>query len=153
MVISGDPPVRLFLAFQQNFPDATLEWMAQAPGREMWAAAAVHPGDEITLALADDELRATFSFRSARFKQTVLQRPLPLWARYPAGVIVALREAGLESDGLRVVLAGDEPPGPRHDHAMGMALAALWHDLCGQPYTAESLLEIVEQVRRTYVET
>ncbi len=152
MVISGDPPMRLFLAFQQSYPDAAPEWIMQAPGRDMWVAAAAQPGDQIMLALADDELRTTFSFRSAKLKQTVMQRPLPTWARYPAGVIVALREAGLESGGLCVVLAGDEPPGPRHDHALGVALAALWHELCGQPYSAESLLEIVEQVRRKYVE-
>jgi hypothetical protein len=35
---------------------------------------------------------------------------------------------------------------------MGMTMAALWHHLSGRPYTADSLLEIVERVRRDYVE-
>lgn len=144
--------MRLLLAFQQIFPDLSADWIVQAPGREMWAAAAHDQRALFTLVLADGELRTSFNFRSAKLRTTVMQRPLPLWARYPAGVIVALREQGLEMGGFQAVLAGEEPPGPRHDHALGMAVAALGYEMHRHPYTAESLFDLVEQVRRDYVD-
>lgn len=154
MTISGDPPMRLLLAFQQAFPSLTPEWIVQAAGREMWAAAIMDSHDKFTIAVPDMEARATFSFRSARTKLTSLNRPLPRWARYPAGVLLALRDFGSdESSGLQVVVVGTEPPGPRYEHAVGMAVATLWHHIHQKPHTVDALLELVERVRRDYVET
>ncbi len=117
----------------------------------MWVAAIPAPHHVFTLILADNELKTSFSIRSARQKSTVMQRPLPTWARYPAGVLVALHDAGLDTAGLLAVLGGSEPAGPRYDHALGMVIAALTHELCGQNYDNESLLDLLEQVRRDYI--
>jgi galactokinase len=118
----------------------------------MWLAAAVVQNEAFNIHMPDLGGRASFSWRTAKFKRTLLNRPLPNWARYPAGVIVTLCADGLDVEGIDVVAVGEEPSGPRFDYALGMAFAALWHTLHERPYTAESLLEIVERVRRTYIE-
>lgn len=153
MTISGDPPVRLLMAFQQAFPSLTPEWIVQAAGRDMWVAAIADSHDKFTVAVPDMEARAAFNVRSAKTKTTTMNRPLPHWARYPAGVLLVLRDFDAEIIGLQVVVVGTEPPGPRYEHAIGMAFAALWHHIHQKPYTTEALLELVERVRRDYVET
>ncbi|MBZ0291062.1 MAG: hypothetical protein K8L99_00695, partial [Anaerolineae bacterium] len=126
MSLANDPPMRLLLGFQQNFPNHTADWVVQVPGREMWVAASLHLQPDFTLLLADSGQRTNFNLRSAKLKTTVLQRPLPLWARYPAGVLLALRDNGLSlNGGMQAALAGEEPVGPRYDYALGMAVAAL----------------------------
>jgi hypothetical protein len=150
--ISGDPPMRLLLAFQQQFPEADPDWILQAPGRDMWAAARFAPEPTFTLYVADLDGRTTFSFRSAKTRTTVFNRPLPNWARYPAGVLLLLREFGLETTGLQACLIGSEPAGPRYEYGLGVAVAALWHQVHDLPYTAGSLIDLLERVRREYVE-
>jgi galactokinase len=127
------------------------EWIVQAPGREMWVAAMRDSYDKFTISVPDLEARATFNLRSAKTKMTNHNRPLPHWARYPAGVILALRDAEDESSGFQAIVIGEEPQGPRYQHAIGIAIAALWLHMRQQPYTTESLIELVERVRRDYV--
>lgn len=147
-----NPPLRLLTAFQQMYPDMTPGWLIQAPGRDTWIAA-VGADAHYALASADQDSRTIFSRRSALFKRSVMQRPLPGWTRYASGVVIALCDAGFDVSGIRAVtLSEDRSFGPRHDHAVGMAVAALWHDICHQSYTPESILDLVERVRRTYVE-
>lgn len=153
MYISGDPPMRLLLAFQEHFPEFAPTWVLQAPGRDMWVAASLIESTALTLVAPDFDAHTTFSYRSAKTRLTVLNRPLPNWARYPVGVLLALRDQGMETTGLQAVLAGGEPQGPRYEHAMGIAIAALWHEIHGRPHTTHTLIDLVEQVRREYVET
>ena len=147
-----DPPLRLLVAFHQTFPALSPEWIVQPPGREMWIAAVRHDREQYTLAAPDLEGSTTFSLRSARARRTVLNRPLPDWARYPAGVMVALSHNGLDVAGIDAMIVGEEPPGPRYHFSLGVAVAALWHEFYQRPYTADSLVAIVDQVRREYVE-
>lgn len=147
-----DPPLRLLAAFQQAFPYETLHRVIRAPGREMWIAAAPAEFDHFTIVLPDlESARATFNLQSAKRKLTVMQRPLPRWARYPAGVTLMLARDGLDVVGLNIVMMGDEPPGPRFDYALGMAFGALWHELYEIPYTVDDLIAIVDRTRRKYV--
>jgi hypothetical protein len=153
VAITGDPPMRLLLAFQQLYPALNApDWVIQAPGRDMWAAAAHQPAPEFTIALPDLDARATFSYRSARSGLSVLNRPLPRWARYAAGALLDLRAAGIEPGGLVMVVAGTEPSGPRYEHAVGIVVAALGCACLGQMCAADDLVELVERVRRDYVE-
>jgi galactokinase len=147
-----DPPLRLLVAFQQAFPDHSPEWIIRAPGRDMWIAAVRAGSAQFTVAAPDLGGRATFSLQSAKSRLTVTRRPLPRWARYPAGVTILLDQEGLDVTGLNMVFAGEEPPGPRFDYALGMAFATLWHELHQQPYTVDDLIEIVDRARREYVE-
>ncbi len=152
MQITGDPPVRLLLSFQEAFPEDDPAWILQAPGRDMWVAASRCADDEFTLVVPDLDAHSTFNYRSAKTRSTVLNRPLPAWARYPAGVLIHLRDSGLDPGGLQIVLAGKEPPGPRYHHALGIAVASLCLEVHERDYQADQLIELVEQVRRDYVE-
>lgn len=148
-----NPPLRLLAAFQQAFPDHTPAHILKVPGREMWIAAAHSPNPTYILHVPDLAGRVVFNRRSARTKHTVMNRPLPRWARYPAGVILALCDAGLDLNGLHAVIVGEEAQGPRYEHALGMVTAALGYTLNNLDYTTQSLLEVVERVRRDYLGT
>lgn len=147
-----DPPLRLLVAFQQAYPDQPMTWIFRAPGRDMWLAATQASSDLFTIVAADMEGRATFTLQSAKTKRTHQQRPLPLWARYPAGITLQLAQDGLDVMGLNMVVLGGETPGPRYDYAMGIVFAALWHEIYGRPFTTDTLIEIVDRTRREYVD-
>lgn len=147
-----NPPVRLLAAFYELYPGRTPEVIARAPGRDMWAAALRTNDETYTVIVPDLGGKAHFSRRSAITRRTVLNRPLPHWARFPAGVVIALSDAGFDASGFEAVLVGDEPQGPRYEYALGVTVAALWHDLLGLPYIEAGLVEFVEQARREYVE-
>lgn len=151
-LLPGSPPVMLLAAFADAFPDQTVEWLTRAPGREMWVAASRSGSEEFTVVVSEMEGKATFSLQSAKSKLTVTRRPLPRWARYPAGATLRLAQNGLDVIGLNMVMMGNEPSGPRFDYGLGMAFAALWHDLYELPYTVDTLIEVVDRVRREYVE-
>ena len=148
-----DPPLRLLATFHEIYPALEPTYIIQAPGRELWVAAAVSEAEAFTIHAPDLEGRVSFSWRTAKNKRTLLNRPLPSWARYPAGVILRLCADGLDADGVEAVVLGAERLGPRYDYSLGIAFAALLHTLHDQPYTADSLLDVVEKVRREYVET
>lgn len=150
-VLVQDPPVRLLSQFCALYPQHTPEHILQVPGREMWVMAVLHASREYCLQVPDLGKRTRFTWRSARQQQTCLRRPLPCWARYPAGVVVVLREAGLEVPGADMMIVGDEVPGPRYNYALGVALAALWHSIHSLPYNEPRLLDVVEKVHRDFV--
>jgi galactokinase len=149
---SNDAPLRLLVAFQQAFPDQSPAWVVRAPGRELWLAAARSDRDLITIFSPEMESRAAFTLQSAKARRTHQQRPLPVWARYPAGVTLMLAQDGLEVGGVNMALLSGEPPGPRHDYALGMAVAALWHEINAADFTVDTLIEIVDRARRDYVD-
>lgn len=152
--IHSDPPLRLLVKFQTLYPDTTPDLIFQAPGREMWAAALYNDREHFScLALElNDSALATFSLQSAKSRRTVTQRPLPRWARYPAGVLMITCELGFDVQGVNVVVCADEPPGPRYEYSLGILFAALCYELNDQPYEIDTLTEIVDRVHREYVE-
>lgn len=147
-----DPPVRLLALYQQVYPDTKPDIVFQAPGREMWALANITERGEYAITSSEMAARAVFSRQSAKVRRTVLQRPLPRWARYAAGMVLLLDDAGLAVPGLEAVVCADEPPGPRYDYALGILVAALWHDLYRRAVSPDMLREITDTVRREYVE-
>lgn len=150
--LNTDPPIRLLAGFQNNYPQISPEYILQAPGRDMWVVAAVNDSHEFDLTAVDFDGRAAFSYQSAKVKQTVMRRPLPDWARYPAGVMIQLHNRGMDVSGIVAAVGGGEPPGPRYDYGLGIVIAALWHEICDEAYTANDLIAIVDHVRRDYIE-
>lgn len=149
---SGNPPVMLLAAFSEAFPNDVMQFLTRAPGREMWVAASYSGDEAVTVVAPEVDGRAMFNLQSAKSKQTVTRRPLPRWARYPAGVTLMLARDGLDLIGLNMVVMGNEPPGPRFDYGSGMAFAALWHEIYQLDFTIDTLIDIVDRARREYVE-
>jgi hypothetical protein len=144
-------PLHLLATFQQFFPAQTPQVFVKSPDHEIWVAAALDDADAFHLASADHQARTTFTWQSAKVRQSILRRPLPAWSRFPAGVIWHLCAEGLDMPGLYAALLSTEAPGPRADYGTAMTVAALWFTLFGQPYTVDGLHEILERVRREYV--
>jgi len=46
------------------------------------------------------------------------------------------------------VIVGDEPTGPRYEYSLGMAYAALWHQINDMTATEPMLIELLENVQR-----
>lgn len=149
---STELPVRLLVRFQQHYPDIEPQIVLQAPGRDLWVMAVITDQALITLDAVELNARTHFSLHSARYKQTVLHRPLPRWARYAAGVIVQMDQSMLSIPGINAVVSGDEPPGPRYEYTLGVLFAALLHTFHEAPYTHTQLIDITEKARRDYVE-
>lgn len=147
-----DAPLRLLVAFQQAFPDQSPAWVVRAPGRELWLAAARAERERITIFSPEMESRVAFTLQSAKMRRTHQQRPLPLWARYPAGVTLTLAQDGVEVISANLALLSGEPPGPRYEYGLGMAIAALWHEINALPFTVDTLIEVVDRTRRDYVD-
>lgn len=147
-----NPPLRLLMAFQQAYPGLNPAYIMQAPGREMWVAASVERAEAFTIYSYDLEGRTSFDWRSAKLKRTLLNRPLPRWARYPSGVVVKLCLEQMDIAGFDAVVISDEAPGPRYDYSLGVMFAALMYVLNDRPYVENDLLAIVDSVRREYVE-
>ncbi|NWF69942.1 MAG: hypothetical protein HXY40_12725 [Chloroflexi bacterium] len=150
--MTDNPPVRLLSLFGQAFPQLSPERVIKTPGRELWVAAAAATHDTVTIYATELGARTYFTVRSARRKSNPRGRPLPAWARYIAGVSLALDEMGMAISGQYIALAGNEPPGPRYDYALGMAYAALVYHLNEQLCTDSALLDLVERVRRDYID-
>lgn len=148
-----NPPLHLIAAFDRLFPSVTATWVVRPPGHDAWIAAAPVDSDGFTYTIgcADRGGRAVFSWQSAYWKRTIYQRPLPDWARYPAGVIVDLGATSLDVPGIRAVVMGEATTHPRYEYGLGMAFAALWHEIHGRPYSQDILREIVDRVRREYI--
>ncbi|MEL6148980.1 MAG: hypothetical protein AAFV33_16450 [Chloroflexota bacterium] len=148
----ANPPIRLLMSASRVFGQPQPEWIVQAPGREMWIAGAPIDDATFTIEAEDFDGSTTFTHRSAKSQQTIRKRPLPVWARYPAGVVAYLGDGGMAIPGFHIVLLGDEPAGPRYTFGLGLVTAAFCHAITDSDYTERKLMDVVEQVRRKYVD-
>lgn len=144
-------PLHLLAAYQQFYPNVIPDWVVKAPDYEVWAAASRLDVAEFNIVNANVRARTAFSWQSAKVKRTVFRRPLPAWARYPAGVIFYMCADGLDRRGIYAALLTTETARVRTEYGSGIAMAALWHTLAGRSYTPDSLRELVEKVRREYI--
>jgi hypothetical protein len=61
---------------------------------------------------------------------------------------VVLAEDGLDMTGVTAVIVGDEPSGPRYEHALGMAFVALCYNVNQQEYQVNALIDVMERVQK-----
>lgn len=148
----NDPPLRLLATFYESFPGSAPHYILKVPGRDMWIAARFTADTAYTLVVPDLAGRATFNWRSAKAMRTVLNRPLPRWARCPAGVIAVMGDDDVDVPGMEVVLVGDETAGLRYEYTLGLALAALAHEVNHLHYDSDQLQEVVDRARRDYLD-
>lgn len=143
-------PLRLLAAFQQEL-NKEPKHLVELDGRMMWVAADLTGGVSYTVIVPDMNVRVTFDRRSAKRKKTLRKRPIPQWAYYMAGAVSILDRQGLEMEGATIVIAGDEPNGPRYNHALGMAFVAFWYQVNEKAYTTQSLMDIMDSIQRDYI--
>lgn len=117
----------------------------------MWVAAALAPDERYHVVSAEHNARASFTHQSAKACQTVQRRPLARWARYPAGVVVALTAQGVTVPGFYAAFISTETFTPRAEYGAGMAFADLLNTMCAQRLSPRDLHELVERVRRDYI--
>ena len=141
-------------SFRQQF-NSSPKVLAQAPGRvnllgehvdyndgfvlpvaidrAVHVAAAPASGGIVTLAALDLNARVSFSLSSLAEKIDVNGKPLPGWARYPAGVAHVLQQEGLAVKGMQAVFTSDVPIGAglSSSAAVEVAFAITWRALGG----------------------
>ncbi|MEO1288385.1 MAG: hypothetical protein AAFV93_11500 [Chloroflexota bacterium] len=145
-----NPPLRLLGAFQQ-IAEKEPQHLLRLEERQMWVAAEIIGGFPYTIIVPDMNVRTSFDRRSAKLKKTFRNRSLPSWAHYMAGAVGMLDREGLEMSGANIVIVGDEPLGPRYEHALGLAFVALWHQINEQEYNEKDLISMMDMVRRDYI--
>lgn len=153
MTVPPNPPLRLLTTFQQTYPSQRANWVLAVPGRDMWVGASIYESGKFVVAAPDLDDKTVFRVMTARIKRTIDNVALPKWGLYLGGVAVALSNEGLTFPGADVVIAGEEPRGPRYEYSMGMAFALLWYEYNAMPYDHPTLVDLMEYVRRDYVDS
>jgi galactokinase len=145
---------RLLSAFRQRF-GADPQFMARAPGRVNLLGEHVDYNAGFVLPAAIDRVTLV-AFRKSRSslstllaldldeeisfdRQSVLDRqdsngaPLPVWARYPAGVMWSLNADGFDTPAVEAVFASQVPPGAglSSSASVEMAFGVAWEKLGG----------------------
>lgn len=138
-------PLRLFAEFQAQVGTQP-DWTISVEGREMWGMAISGTDGVFKVFAPDVGGRVVFDSRSARQGRTLTRRPLPSWSHYVVGAYLALLEEAVPPTGGQFVIVGDEPAGPRYDHALGMAFASLCDIMNGKTRSLRQLLELLEGV-------
>jgi galactokinase len=117
-------------------------------------AQAAH-GAEVWLRAADLNEATTFNADEADLatKTDTSGRPLPGWARYPAGVAWSLRGERLAVSGLRAALASDVPVGAglSSSAAVEVAFATAWRHTGGWQRPAMALALACQRAENQYV--
>jgi galactokinase len=96
---------------------------------------------------------ATFRVTETGAKLDVAGKPLPGWARYPAGVAHVLRDSGLAVAGLDAVFASDVPRGAglSSSAAVELAFAVAWRELGGWKKSGKELALLCQKAENNYV--
>ena len=121
--------------------------------RAVYIAAAPSLDGCVTLVASD--LGKQVSFRLADLAQKIDDqgRPLPGWARYPAGVAWALGEAGFQVSGIQAIYTSDIPIGAglSSSAAVEVGFAALWQAIGGWQLERLELAQICQRAENAYV--
>src|SRR5512138_3592322 len=121
--------------------------------RSVRLVARSRPDRLVTLRAADLGESVTFSLERLADKVDVLGKPLPAWARYPAGVAWSLQEKGLPVTGIQAAFESNVPIGAglSSSAAVEVAFAALWQELNGWPATRLQLAQLCQRAENAYV--
>ncbi|HEY3476366.1 MAG TPA: galactokinase [Anaerolineales bacterium] len=121
--------------------------------RATWLAFSLSDSDQTTLAALDLSEEISFTLHSLSAKTDAAGEPLPTWALYPAGVMWALREAGLGTPPLNGVYASDVPQGSglSSSASVEMAFALAWQILGGWDGTPMERALLGQKAENQYV--
>ena len=101
--------------------------------REVWLAFSPSDTDQTTLRAVDMSENASFTLQTLPAKTDTSGRDLPVWALYPAGVMWALKEAGLATPAIKGAYTSNVPQGSglSSSAAVEMAFVLAWQTLGG----------------------
>ncbi len=121
--------------------------------RSVRVAAQPRSDRQVYLTALDLNESASFDLDHLAEKRTLTGKPLPAWARYPAGVAWALQEQGYAVNGVDAVFTSDVPIGAglSSSAAVEVAFAALWRQLGGWDASAMTLARLSQAAENRYV--
>jgi galactokinase len=121
--------------------------------RATYVAFSPSDSDRTTLVAADFAEEATFTPASVLSKTAADGAPLAEWAKYPAGVLWALGEAGLAAPALNAVFASDVPRGSGLSSSASVELAfgVAWQKLGGWSLPPMELALLGQKAENKYV--
>jgi galactokinase len=99
--------------------------------RATWLAFSPSDTDQTTLAALDLSEEVSFTAETLPAKTDTAGKPLPTWALYPAGVMWALKEAGLTTPALKGMYSSNVPQGSglSSSASVEMAFTLAWQTL------------------------
>ncbi len=109
--------------------------------------------EQTTLWAVDFDKQAVFSPETLSAKTQPDGSPLPDWARYPAGMMWALREAGLQTPAMQAVFASNVPRGSglSSSASVEMAFGVAWRQLGGWALAPMELAKLGQRAENRYV--
>jgi galactokinase len=121
--------------------------------RAVWLACSPLTAPHSTLAAVDLDERVSFSSETLPTKTALDGKPLPHWAKYPAGVMWALNEAGYETPVMNAVFTSDVPRGSglSSSAAVEMAFVSAWQALAGWEAAVMLRAQIAQHAENQYV--
>jgi galactokinase len=127
--------------------------MPVAIDRATWVAFSPSTSGCTTLVAVDLSEQASFTPQGLPGKTTPEGTPLPEWARYPAGVMWALGEAGQATPAMDAAFASDVPRGAGLSSSASLELAfgVAWQQLGGWSLPPMQLALIGQKAENRYV--
>jgi len=121
--------------------------------RATWVAFSASASTQTTLYTADFDQVASFTPEEVLPKPVPGGSELPAWANYPAGVSLALRQAGLEAKGMQAAFASDVPRGAglSSSASVEVAFAVAWQFLGGWSLQPMELALLCQRAENDYV--
>lgn len=116
-------------------------------------AAAPKSDSTVTLRALDLGKQVTFRLEELEQKCDSFGQPLPGWARYPAGVAWALKQAGMPIIGMQAIYSSNIPIGAglSSSAAVEVAFAVTWQVLSGWKMDKLSLAKLCQRAENEYV--
>ncbi len=120
--------------------------------RATYIAFAPSDSEWTTLWAADFDQKAVFTSQTLSAKKQADGASLPDWARYPAGMMWALSQAGLETPAMEAVFASDVPRGSglSSSASVEMAFGVAWEQLGGWSLPPMELAKLGQRAENHY---
>lgn len=122
--------------------------------REVHLAVRSNGSAVVRLQALDLNERVEFDLTDLENKTNVNGADLEQWARYPAGVAWALKEAGFEPQGIDAVYTSNVPIGSglSSSAAVEVAFAAAWQELGGWRINRMKLAQLCQHAENAYLD-
>ncbi len=121
--------------------------------REVRLVATPSQDGRVNLRALDLRKGVVFNLSEVEKRIDIAGKPLPGWARYPAGVAWALQEAGLQLSGMQAAFSSNIPIGSglSSSAAVEVAFACTWQILSGWEVDKLSLAKLCQRAENDYV--